>query len=134
MRAVVNSVAIPGPVKTVVVNAQGQLGTSVTPAAKAKTRVFRFERGNGAWQVNGQFFDENVIHANPSQESEEVWVFQNGGGGWAHPVHSHYEECRVLSHNGVTVQPNTNVLNLPNASAARPMIGPMKIVKRPDTR
>jgi FtsP/CotA-like multicopper oxidase with cupredoxin domain len=75
-------------------------------AAKAKTRVFRFERGNGAWQVNGKFFDENVINANPTQEAEEVWVFQNGGGGWAHPIHAHFEECRILSENGVPVQPN----------------------------
>jgi FtsP/CotA-like multicopper oxidase with cupredoxin domain len=78
-------------------------------AAKAKTRIFRFERGNGAWQVNGRFFDEQVINADPAQESEEVWVFQNGGGGWAHPIHAHFEECRVLSHNGVAVQPNTSV-------------------------
>jgi FtsP/CotA-like multicopper oxidase with cupredoxin domain len=78
-------------------------------AAKAKTRIFRFERGKGAWQVNGKFFDENVINANPAQESEEVWVFQNGGGGWAHPIHAHFEECRVLSHNGIPVQPNVSV-------------------------
>jgi FtsP/CotA-like multicopper oxidase with cupredoxin domain len=75
-------------------------------AAKANTRIMRFERGNGAWQVNGRFFDENVINANPSQEAEEVWVFQNGGGGWAHPIHAHFEECRILSENGVAVQPN----------------------------
>jgi len=78
-------------------------------AAKARTRAFRFERGNGAWQVNGKFFDEHVVNADPAQESEEVWVFQNGGGGWAHPIHAHFEECRVLSHNGVAVQPNTSV-------------------------
>jgi FtsP/CotA-like multicopper oxidase with cupredoxin domain len=75
-------------------------------AAKAKTRIMRFDRGNGAWQVNGKFFDENVINANPAQEAEEVWVFQNGGGGWAHPIHAHFEECRILSENGVAVQPN----------------------------
>lgn len=78
-------------------------------AAKARTRVFRFERGNGAWQVNGRYFDEHVVNADPAQESEEVWVFQNGGGGWAHPIHAHFEECRVLSHNGIAVQPNTSV-------------------------
>jgi len=78
-------------------------------AAKAKTRVFRFERGNGAWMVNGRFFDENVINANPAPESEEVWVFQNGGGGWAHPVHTHFQEFRILSRNGVAPKPNTSV-------------------------
>ena len=30
-----------------------------TLAAKAKTRTWRFERGNGAWQVNGRFFDQD---------------------------------------------------------------------------
>jgi FtsP/CotA-like multicopper oxidase with cupredoxin domain len=54
-------------------------------------------------------FDENVIAADPAQESEEVWVFQNGGGGWAHPIHAHFEECRILSRNGIPVQPNTSV-------------------------
>jgi len=78
-------------------------------AAKARTRVFRFERGNGAWQVNGRFFDEHTVNADPEQESEEVWIFQNGGGGWAHPIHAHFEECRVLSHNDAAVQPNTSV-------------------------
>ena len=78
-------------------------------AEKAKTRVFRFERGNGAWQVNGKFFDENVISANPAVESEEVWVFQNGGGGWAHPIHTHLQEFRILSRNGVTPPPNKSV-------------------------
>ena len=78
-------------------------------AAKAKTRTFRFERGNGAWQVNGQFFDEQVVNANPLQEAEEVWVFQNGGGGWAHPIHAHFEECRILSENGEPVVPNKSV-------------------------
>jgi FtsP/CotA-like multicopper oxidase with cupredoxin domain len=63
-------------------------------AAKAKTRVFKFERGQGAWQINGKFYDERMISANPAQESEEVWVFQNGGGGWGHPIHPHLREFR----------------------------------------
>jgi FtsP/CotA-like multicopper oxidase with cupredoxin domain len=76
-------------------------------AAKARTRTWVFERGNGAWQVNGKFFDQDVINASIDQESEEVWIIQNGGGGWAHPVHMHFEEHRVLSQNGVPVRPNT---------------------------
>jgi FtsP/CotA-like multicopper oxidase with cupredoxin domain len=76
-------------------------------AAKAKTRTFRFERGNGAWTVNGQFFNENAVSANPAQESEEVWVLQNPGGSWRHPVHIHFEEHRVLSRNGVQPRPNS---------------------------
>jgi FtsP/CotA-like multicopper oxidase with cupredoxin domain len=33
-------------------------------------------------------------------------VFQNHGGGWAHPIHPHFEECRVLSRNGVVTKPD----------------------------
>ena len=77
--------------------------------AKAKTRVFRFERGNGAWQVNGKFYDENDISALPVQETGEVWVFQNGGGGWAHPIHVHFEEFRILSHNGIVPKPGVPI-------------------------
>jgi FtsP/CotA-like multicopper oxidase with cupredoxin domain len=76
-------------------------------AAKAPTRTWQFARGNGAWQVNGAFFDENVVSAAIPQESEEVWIIQNPGGSWRHPVHIHFEEHRVLSRNGVPVQPNT---------------------------
>jgi FtsP/CotA-like multicopper oxidase with cupredoxin domain len=83
-------------------------------AAKAKVRNFTFSRGNGAWQVNGAFFDETVVSANPTQESEEVWVITNGGGGWMHPVHIHYEEHRVLTRNGVTVTPNTQINSVIN--------------------
>jgi FtsP/CotA-like multicopper oxidase with cupredoxin domain len=74
--------------------------------AKAPVRTFRFERGNGAWTVNGQFFDENVINANPSPDAEEVWVIQNPGGGWRHPIHMHFEEHRTLTQDGSAVRPN----------------------------
>jgi len=77
--------------------------------AKAPVRTFRFERGNGAWTVNGQFFDSDVINANPAQEAEEVWVIQNPGGGWRHPIHMHFEEHRSLTSNGVVVRPNVQV-------------------------
>ena len=75
-------------------------------AAKATTRSWRFERGNGGWMVNGNFFDENVVSAAIPIASEEVWLIQNPGGSWRHPVHIHFEEHRVLSRNGVLVKPN----------------------------
>ncbi|MGA8196832.1 MAG: multicopper oxidase domain-containing protein [Acetobacteraceae bacterium] len=79
--------------------------------AKARTRTFRFERGNGAWQVNGKFFDEDVVNANPALEGEEVWILQNGGGGWSHPIHAHFEEARPLTHNGAPITQNTGQVN-----------------------
>src|SRR4029077_13460280 len=75
-------------------------------AAKLPTRTWRFERGSGGWMVNGKFFDENIVDAAIPQESEEVWVIQNPGGSWRHPVHIHFEEHRTLTRNGTPVVPN----------------------------
>lgn len=75
--------------------------------AKARTRTWVFDRRNGAWQVNSQFFDPDVVSAKIDQESGEVWLIQNGGGGWRHPIHVHFEEHRVLSEDGLPVKPNT---------------------------
>lgn len=80
-------------------------------AAKARSRTWRFDRGNGAWQVNGKLFDEKIVSASIPAGSEEVWVIQNTGGDWRHPVHIHFEEHRVLSRNGVVIKPNTQVNN-----------------------
>jgi FtsP/CotA-like multicopper oxidase with cupredoxin domain len=85
------------------------LTTLLALAAKAPTRIWEFDRSNGAWQVNGRLYDPSVINEAIVQESEEVWVIRNGGGGWAHPVHPHFEEHRVLSVDGVTVKPNIQV-------------------------
>ncbi len=78
-------------------------------AAKAPTRTWRFERGNGAWQVNGQLFDENIVSASIPVGSAETWSIQNPGGDWRHPVHIHFEEHRTLSRNGAPIKPNTQV-------------------------
>ena len=77
-------------------------------AAKLPTRTWRFERGAGGWMVNGKFFDENVVNAAIPMNSEEVWVIQNPGGSWRHPVHIHYEEHRMLTRNGAPVKPPRN--------------------------
>jgi FtsP/CotA-like multicopper oxidase with cupredoxin domain len=79
-------------------------------AAKAKTRTWKFDRGkNGDWQVNGKGFDPEADGTNIDQESEEVWIIRNPGGGWRHPIHMHFEEHRVLSRDGVPITPNTQV-------------------------
>lgn len=66
----------------------------------ATTRTFRFDRQNGAWAVNGRFFDLDEPRATPRQGSTEMWVLQNSSGGWSHPIHIHFEEFRILSRNG----------------------------------
>jgi FtsP/CotA-like multicopper oxidase with cupredoxin domain len=70
------------------------------------TRTWRFERTNGAWAINGQFFDQNVIRANPKKGTAEIWVLQNNSGGWSHPIHIHFEEFQILSRNGAPPPPH----------------------------
>jgi FtsP/CotA-like multicopper oxidase with cupredoxin domain len=65
-----------------------------------RSRTFEFERTNGAWAVNGQFFNPNVVAANPQLNTAEIWTLRNSSGGWSHPVHIHFEEFRILSING----------------------------------
>ena len=80
-----------------------------TDMSKLQTRTWRFERGNGGWMVNGKFFDENIIDAAIPQNNGEVWIIQNPGGSWRHPVHIHFEEHRMLTRNGQPVQPATQL-------------------------
>jgi FtsP/CotA-like multicopper oxidase with cupredoxin domain len=61
------------------------------------TRTFRFERGNGQWQVNGQLVgDCDNIRFRIKRNTNEKWVFQNNSGGWQHPIHMHFEEFQTL--------------------------------------
>lgn len=73
--------------------------------ASTPRRTFEFERTNGAWAINGQFFNPNVPMATVQHGVPEIWTLKNGGGGWSHPVHIHFEEFRVLRLNGQTPPP-----------------------------
>ena len=64
------------------------------------TRFWEFNRGNGQWTVNGKIFREEEIRAHVKCNTREIWRFKNGGGGWSHPIHTHYEESRTLTRNG----------------------------------
>ena len=70
------------------------------PQVRVK-RTFEFERSDGAWVINGEFFDENRIDAKPKRGTPEIWTFKSGGG-WAHPVHVHLTDFFILSRNGST--------------------------------
>jgi FtsP/CotA-like multicopper oxidase with cupredoxin domain len=65
-----------------------------------QNRSWQFSRANGGWVVNGQIFDANVARAAVTRDSRELWTLQ-GGSGWWHPIHIHFEEHQVLSRNGV---------------------------------
>jgi FtsP/CotA-like multicopper oxidase with cupredoxin domain len=66
------------------------------------TRTFRFERGDGQWQVNGQLVGgcDRPPRFRIKRNSVEKWIFQNNSGGWQHPIHMHFEEFQTLSING----------------------------------
>ena len=38
--------------------------------------------------------------ARPKMNTREVWTLKNGGGGWDHPIHIHFEEGQILARNG----------------------------------
>ncbi|TMB11664.1 MAG: hypothetical protein E6J71_25120 [Deltaproteobacteria bacterium] len=69
------------------------------------TRQFRFERGNGQWQINGRFMDCDRIRFTVNRNSAERWILQNNSGGWQHPIHIHLEEFQIVKHNGRVIQP-----------------------------
>ncbi len=92
-------------------NATVQVGTALrphrtlSPAEAVITRVFEFQRRNGAWQINQQYFNPNVATATPTLGSVERWVFRNGGGGWWHPIHVHLNSQQVILLNGRPPKP-----------------------------
>src|SRR5438552_13010898 len=67
-------------------------------------RTFDFERSDGAWVINGEFFDENRINAKPKRDGAEIWILKSGVG-WVHPVHIHLTEFFILSRNGSSPPP-----------------------------
>ena len=44
--------------------------------------------------------DFGRISAAPRFGTREIWHLKNGGGGWDHPIHIHFEECQTLKRNG----------------------------------
>lgn len=70
-----------------------------TLAAGIRRRVFKFERKNGQWLINDRFFDPERVDAAVKQGVAEIWTFETSGG-WAHPVHVHLEDFRILTING----------------------------------
>lgn len=49
------------------------------------------------WTVNDRLIDVTSPHAEIVKGSAEVWELVNPSGGWAHPIHIHFEEGRILS-------------------------------------
>ena len=83
----------------------------------ARERVFEFGRGGkqttfdavtsftGPWGIKtdgGDMLDADFgrLSAAPKIGTREIWTLKNGGGGWDHPIHIHFEEGQVLARNG----------------------------------
>jgi hypothetical protein len=80
--------------------------------ANAKERTFSFNRGGDVapWTIatdGGASFNATHVEglvdrvsAAPDRDSVEIWHLKNGGQGWSHPVHIHFEEAQVLRRAG----------------------------------
>jgi FtsP/CotA-like multicopper oxidase with cupredoxin domain len=83
----------------------------------ARERVFEWGRGAkdttkdpfssffGPWgvKIDGQDMlaaDFGRISAAPKFGTREIWTLKNGGGGWDHPIHIHFEEGQILERDG----------------------------------
>ena len=60
-------------------------------------RHFKFERKNGAWAINGLFYDEALANVVPTLGTAEEWTLENGSGGWWHPIHIHLESHQQVA-------------------------------------
>jgi len=76
-----------------------------------RERTFEFGRGGGTdtapWTIkvdNGPSLAAEVgrVSAAPRPGTAEIWHLVNGGGGWDHPIHIHFEEAQTLARNGRT--------------------------------
>jgi FtsP/CotA-like multicopper oxidase with cupredoxin domain len=73
-----------------------------------RERTFEFGRGgsdSAPWTIKtdggqGLAADFGRISAAPKLGTREIWHLKNGGGGWDHPVHIHFEEGQILERNG----------------------------------
>jgi FtsP/CotA-like multicopper oxidase with cupredoxin domain len=88
-----------------------------TLPAVTRNRTFEFASGGsqttsgstsftGPWGVKtddqGDTLDADYgrISAAPSFGTTEQWTLENGGGGWDHPIHIHFEEGQIIARNG----------------------------------
>ena len=74
--------------------------TATSPTDRIRiTRVFRFERGNGQWQINGELMDCTRFRFTVQRNTAERWILRNNSGGWQHPIHIHLEHFRPIRRN-----------------------------------
>ena len=52
---------------------------------------------DGGSSLNADF---GRVSAAPKFGTREIWTLRNGGAGWDHPIHIHFEEGQILARNG----------------------------------
>jgi FtsP/CotA-like multicopper oxidase with cupredoxin domain len=77
--------------------------------ASARHHTFEYGRSGGTdgapWSVKtdggqGLTADMHRVSTSETKGTLEIWHFKNGGNGWSHPIHPHFEEAVVLSRGG----------------------------------
>ncbi|MCE9521364.1 MAG: multicopper oxidase domain-containing protein [Alphaproteobacteria bacterium] len=85
-------------------------GFTSAELATARQRTFEFGRSGGSdnapWTIKtdggqGLNMDSHRVSAAPTKDTVEIWHLKNGGQGWSHPVHIHFEEGQILQRGGV---------------------------------
>jgi FtsP/CotA-like multicopper oxidase with cupredoxin domain len=80
---------------------------TLPPLAKpVLTRYFKWGRKNGAWVCNGQPLDCTKVRFTMKRGRMERWIHETGDG-WAHPIHNHFVEGRIISRNGLAIGPGS---------------------------
>ena len=77
-----------------------------------QSRVFRFDRGAGAWTVNNRYFNPRRSDGDTGLGlGAEQWTMANNAGGWVHPVHTHLEGHQVVTINDEPVARRERAFN-----------------------
>ena len=71
--------------------------TNIAESEATVTRYFDFNRSNGAWQINSEFYSAYRCDAQVRCGAVEKWVLRNGSGGWWHPIHIHLESHQQVA-------------------------------------
>lgn len=79
---------------------------ALTLADVVQRRHWVFDRRQGMWAINNEFFDPDKPRAFPRLGTAEIWDLETRSGGWAHPIHIHLTEFKILSRNGKTPPPH----------------------------
>jgi manganese oxidase len=75
----------------------GRGGTQTTTASTGFVGPWGIKTDNQGPTLNA---DYGRVSAAPASGTRETWTLKNGGGGWDHPVHIHFEEGQVLARDG----------------------------------